>query len=315
MPFVVLLYAVDFDGHNYWATALFVARDDDRLVRRPGRAAERADLPLGSLLDPVADKILVISVLVVLIDQGVFPGWMVAAIVAREFLVSGLRLAAIERGVVMQARDLGKLKTWSQALAAAIGGFAAAGAWGDRDRLVGAPRRAGPDLGVGAGLRARRAEALARPGTRVGLDCLTQSRLPPCARVRRRHVSPAQQPAERDLDRLAALRASELGSISNSTDEALPSEVGEMEPPIEYVRTGDVSIAYQVMGSGPADLVYVPLNLSIAVGWQPIVARFYERLASFSRLIRPGKARDRALRRSVARPSRSKHRMDDVRRR
>ena len=66
-----------------------------------------------------------------LIDEGVFPAWMVAAIVAREFLVSGLRLAALERGVVMQARDLGKLKTWSQAIAAAVGGFAAAGAWDD----------------------------------------------------------------------------------------------------------------------------------------------------------------------------------------
>jgi phosphatidylglycerophosphate synthase len=40
-----------------------------------------------------------------------------------------LRLAALERGVVMHARDLGKLKTWSQATAAAVGGFAAAGAW------------------------------------------------------------------------------------------------------------------------------------------------------------------------------------------
>ena len=73
-----------------------------------------------------------IAVLIVLIDQGIFPGWMVAAIVAREFLVSGLRLAALERGVVMHARDLGKLKTWAQATAAAIGGFAAAGAWSDR---------------------------------------------------------------------------------------------------------------------------------------------------------------------------------------
>jgi CDP-diacylglycerol--glycerol-3-phosphate 3-phosphatidyltransferase len=53
---------------------------------------------------------------------------MVAAIVAREFLMSGLRLAALERGVVLGARDLGKLKTWSQALAAGLGGLAAGGA-------------------------------------------------------------------------------------------------------------------------------------------------------------------------------------------
>jgi phosphatidylglycerophosphate synthase len=51
--------------------------------------------------------------------------------VAREFLVSGLRLAALERVVVMKARDLGKLKTWTQATAAALGGLAAAGAWRD----------------------------------------------------------------------------------------------------------------------------------------------------------------------------------------
>ncbi len=132
VPFVVILYVWDFNGHNYWATALFVVAMttdwfDGRIARRYGRTSQ-----LGSLLDPVADKVLVISVLVVLIDQGVFPGWMVAAIVAREFLISGLRLAAIERGVVMQARDLGKLKTWSQATAAAVGGFAAAGAWTDR---------------------------------------------------------------------------------------------------------------------------------------------------------------------------------------
>jgi CDP-diacylglycerol--glycerol-3-phosphate 3-phosphatidyltransferase len=132
VPFVVLLYAVNFHGHNYWATALFVVAMttdwfDGRVARRYGRTSK-----FGSLLDPVADKILVISVLVVLIDEGVFPGWMVAAIVAREFLVSGLRLAALERGVVMQARDLGKLKTWAQAIAAAVGGFAAAGAWTDR---------------------------------------------------------------------------------------------------------------------------------------------------------------------------------------
>src|SRR5207248_6643621 len=58
-----------------------------------------------------------------------FPAWMVAAIVARELLITGLRQAAIERGVVIAARDLAKLKTWSQAVAAAVGGLAAAGAW------------------------------------------------------------------------------------------------------------------------------------------------------------------------------------------
>jgi CDP-diacylglycerol--glycerol-3-phosphate 3-phosphatidyltransferase len=131
VPFVVLLYALDFDGHYYWATALFavaMATDwfDGRLARRHGRTS-----PLGSLLDPVADKILVLAVMVMLVAAGVAPGWMVAAIVVREFLVSGLRLAALERGVVLHARDLGKLKTWSQAVAAAVGGFAAAGAWRD----------------------------------------------------------------------------------------------------------------------------------------------------------------------------------------
>ena len=125
-PFVVLLFEWDFQNHDYWATALFavaMATDwfDGQLARRSGRASA-----LGSLLDPVADKLLVLSVLVVLVDRGIFDGWMVAAIVARELLVSGLRLAALERGTVLQARDLGKLKTWAQALAALVGGLAAA---------------------------------------------------------------------------------------------------------------------------------------------------------------------------------------------
>ena len=132
VPFVVLLYSWNFDGHNYWATALFAAAMatdwlDGRIARSRGHSS-----PLGSLLDPVADKILVLAVLVMLVDQVVVPGWMVALIVVREFLVTGLRLAALERGVVLQARDLGKLKTWSQAVAAAVGGFAAAGAWPHR---------------------------------------------------------------------------------------------------------------------------------------------------------------------------------------
>jgi CDP-diacylglycerol--glycerol-3-phosphate 3-phosphatidyltransferase len=130
VPVVVVLYALDVQTLDWWATGIFiVAMSTDWFDGRVARSSGRTS-PLGSLLDPVADKLLVLTVLIVLIDRDVFPGWMVAAIVAREFLVSGLRLAAIERGVVMHARDLGKLKTWSQTTAAAIGGFAAAGAWG-----------------------------------------------------------------------------------------------------------------------------------------------------------------------------------------
>jgi CDP-diacylglycerol--glycerol-3-phosphate 3-phosphatidyltransferase len=129
VPFVVALFAWDFDGHDYWATGVFcVAMTTDffdgRLARRHGRTS-----PLGSLLDPIADKVLVLGMLVMLIGERVVPAWMVAAIVVREVLITGLRQAAIERGIVIAARDLGKLKTWSQAIAAALGGFAAAGAW------------------------------------------------------------------------------------------------------------------------------------------------------------------------------------------
>jgi CDP-diacylglycerol--glycerol-3-phosphate 3-phosphatidyltransferase len=131
VPVVVLLFAWDFPNHAYWATAIFVvamATDqiDGWLARRRGEST-----PLGKLLDPVADKVLVLAALVMLIGEGVAPAWMVALIVVREILVSGLRLAAVERGVVLGARDLGRVKTWAQALAAAIAGLAAAGAWSE----------------------------------------------------------------------------------------------------------------------------------------------------------------------------------------
>jgi CDP-diacylglycerol--glycerol-3-phosphate 3-phosphatidyltransferase len=131
VPVVVLLYAWNFPNHAYWATTIFVlamATDqvDGWLARRSGTSSQ-----LGMLLDPVADKVLVLATLVMLIGEGVAPGWMVAVIVVREILVSGLRLAALERGVVLGARDLGRLKTWTQAVAAAVAGFAAAGAWSD----------------------------------------------------------------------------------------------------------------------------------------------------------------------------------------
>jgi CDP-diacylglycerol--glycerol-3-phosphate 3-phosphatidyltransferase len=131
VPVVIVLFTWSFPNHDYWATAVFaVAMSTDwfdgRLARRSGQTSA-----LGSLLDPVADKLLVLTVMILLVDQGVFPGWMVALIVARELVVSGLRLAALERGTVLHARDLGRLKTWTQAVAAGLGGLAAAGAFDD----------------------------------------------------------------------------------------------------------------------------------------------------------------------------------------
>ncbi|MBV8257743.1 MAG: CDP-diacylglycerol--glycerol-3-phosphate 3-phosphatidyltransferase [Actinobacteria bacterium] len=132
VPVVIVLYAWPFHDHAYWATAFFcvaMATDwfDGRLARRHGRTS-----PLGSLLDPIADKVLVAATLVMLVGLDVAPAWMVALIIVRELLIGGLRQAAIERGIVIAARDLGKLKTWAQAVAAALGGFAAAGAWSSR---------------------------------------------------------------------------------------------------------------------------------------------------------------------------------------
>ena len=129
VPVVVVLFAWDFEEHVYWATGVFavaMATDqvDGWLARRRNQTSA-----FGTLLDPIADKVLVLAALTMLVAEGVAPAWMVAAIVAREIAVSGLRLAAIERGVVVAARDLGKLKTWAQAVAATLAGLQAAGAW------------------------------------------------------------------------------------------------------------------------------------------------------------------------------------------
>jgi CDP-diacylglycerol--glycerol-3-phosphate 3-phosphatidyltransferase len=126
-PVVIVLFAWDFPNHDYWATAVFaVAMATDTLDGWWARRTTPSNF--GRLLDPAADKILVLGALIMLVERA-FPAWMVAGMVAREFLMAGLRLAAIERGVVMSARDLSKLKTWSQALAAGLGGLAVGGAF------------------------------------------------------------------------------------------------------------------------------------------------------------------------------------------
>jgi CDP-diacylglycerol---glycerol-3-phosphate 3-phosphatidyltransferase len=130
VPVVVVLFAWDFPNHDYYATVVFaLAMATDYLDGWWARRREQTS-NIGRLLDPIADKILVLATLIMLVGR-VLPAWMVAAIVAREFLVSGLRLAALERGVVMSARDLAKVKTTSQAVAATLAGLAAGGAISD----------------------------------------------------------------------------------------------------------------------------------------------------------------------------------------
>ena len=72
----------------------------------------------GKFLDPIADKILVISALVMLVEFGKLPAWIPIIVIVREFLVSGYRLIAVERnGKVIAANIWGKLKTVTQMVA------------------------------------------------------------------------------------------------------------------------------------------------------------------------------------------------------
>lgn len=81
-----------------------------------GYLARRMQLvtSLGKLLDPLADKILVCAGFVFLSAEGFAPVWVTSLILAREFLVTGIRQIAVEQGVVMAADSLGKWKTTFQ---------------------------------------------------------------------------------------------------------------------------------------------------------------------------------------------------------
>lgn len=68
----------------------------------------------GKFIDPVADKLLVLSTMVLLIAHGLLPAWLVVAVLLRELAVDGLRLVAVEQGKVIAAGKLGKIKTTCQ---------------------------------------------------------------------------------------------------------------------------------------------------------------------------------------------------------
>lgn len=68
----------------------------------------------GKFMDPLADKVLVLAALMIMLEDQKIPGWIVTIILAREFLVTGIRLIAVSDNQVIAASNLGKLKTISQ---------------------------------------------------------------------------------------------------------------------------------------------------------------------------------------------------------
>ena len=72
---------------------------------------------IGTLLDPIADKLLVSAAMISLVQMRAMPGWMAILIIGREFAVSGLRAIAAAEGYTIKASDLGKTKMFSQVVA------------------------------------------------------------------------------------------------------------------------------------------------------------------------------------------------------
>lgn len=98
-----------------FAAAAFTDGLDGYIARRKGE-----ETTFGKLMDPLADKLLVIAALVSLVSLDRLQAWIAMVIIARELAVTGLRAVAIEQGVVISASWLGKVKTALQ-IAAIIG--------------------------------------------------------------------------------------------------------------------------------------------------------------------------------------------------
>ena len=105
--FLVLAYL----DHRIIATLVFIVASlsdllDGYIARRYNQVSN-----LGKFMDPLADKMLVLSAMCFLVEKGQMPGWVVAIVLFREFAVSGLRLVAAERQHVIAAAWSGKVKT------------------------------------------------------------------------------------------------------------------------------------------------------------------------------------------------------------
>ena len=117
IPLFVVFAKLPGIGMQLAAVAVYIAACvTDALDGRIARARSLVT-NFGKFMDPIADKLLVMSALIVLTYQHRMPDWVCILMLAREFLVSGFRLVAVEGGRVIAAGPLGKLKTVFQMLA------------------------------------------------------------------------------------------------------------------------------------------------------------------------------------------------------
>ena len=108
IPIFVVLYYINFD----WSAAIFIIAAitdtiDGQLARRTGQVTD-----FGKFADPIADKLLVMSALLILMEWGKIPAWLSIILLGREFIISGFRLVA--------AGIAGKIKTVTQLVAISI---------------------------------------------------------------------------------------------------------------------------------------------------------------------------------------------------
>lgn len=114
IPFFVVFMMIPLSyGHIIALVIFIVASLTDTL---DGHIARKYNLitDFGKFMDPLADKLLVCSAMICLVDTGQIPSWIVIIIVAREFIISGFRLIAADNGIVIAASMWGKAKTVSQ---------------------------------------------------------------------------------------------------------------------------------------------------------------------------------------------------------